>query len=203
MFSFYHSHMILHGFPRLDPPPPTGRKRLPRALKTTQEMMISSSPVVSNVDVSSFPSSPEKESPVTPKEVKLAGVEEEQEKVVNLDWSPPDLQDDVIQEGDDFSLCLDGQCSDCETKPDSREDVSQLSISIPDLIHKDKLDTNLKNEDPDISSTSSLCIEKTSFHLSDLEDDLHENSIEDAAEGLRSSRVGIDEPHPDLLSFEY
>nr|XP_023662232.1 carboxyl-terminal PDZ ligand of neuronal nitric oxide synthase protein-like isoform X1 [Paramormyrops kingsleyae] len=200
------SHMILDGFPRLDPPP-SGRKRVPRALKTTQEMMISSSPVVPSVDVSSFPSSPEKSSTVTPKEVKQAdkreGEEEEQEKVVNLDWSPPDLQDDVIQEGGDCSLCLDGQCSDCETKQDSREDVSQLSISIPDLIHKDNLDANLKNEDPDISSTSSLCIEKTSFHLSDLEDDLHENSVEDAAEGLRSSRVGIDEPHPDLLSFEY
>uniref|UniRef100_A0A3B3R113 Carboxyl-terminal PDZ ligand of neuronal nitric oxide synthase protein n=1 Tax=Paramormyrops kingsleyae TaxID=1676925 RepID=A0A3B3R113_9TELE len=206
MSSLYHSHMILDGFPRLDPPP-SGRKRVPRALKTTQEMMISSSPVVPSVDVSSFPSSPEKSSTVTPKEVKQAdkreGEEEEQEKVVNLDWSPPDLQDDVIQEGGDCSLCLDGQCSDCETKQDSREDVSQLSISIPDLIHKDNLDANLKNEDPDISSTSSLCIEKTSFHLSDLEDDLHENSVEDAAEGLRSSRVGIDEPHPDLLSFEY
>ncbi|TNN76849.1 hypothetical protein EYF80_012902 [Liparis tanakae] len=37
-------------FPRLDPPPPSGKKRLPRALKTTQDMMISSDPVVSSPD---------------------------------------------------------------------------------------------------------------------------------------------------------
>uniref|UniRef100_A0A3P9LR48 Carboxyl-terminal PDZ ligand of neuronal nitric oxide synthase protein n=1 Tax=Oryzias latipes TaxID=8090 RepID=A0A3P9LR48_ORYLA len=36
-------------FPRLDPPPP-GKKRHPRALKTTQDMMISSDPVVSSPD---------------------------------------------------------------------------------------------------------------------------------------------------------
>uniref|UniRef100_A0A3B4ZDL2 Carboxyl-terminal PDZ ligand of neuronal nitric oxide synthase protein n=1 Tax=Stegastes partitus TaxID=144197 RepID=A0A3B4ZDL2_9TELE len=50
-------------FPRLDPPPPSGKKRLPRALKTTQDMMISSDPVVSSPDAadsSSFLSSPDK-----------------------------------------------------------------------------------------------------------------------------------------------
>ncbi|XP_036879618.2 carboxyl-terminal PDZ ligand of neuronal nitric oxide synthase protein isoform X3 [Manis javanica] len=35
--------------PRLDPPPPAARKRTPRALKTTQDMLISSQPVLSGL----------------------------------------------------------------------------------------------------------------------------------------------------------
>ncbi|KTG31545.1 hypothetical protein cypCar_00007037 [Cyprinus carpio] len=53
------SHISLDSFPRLDPPPPTAKKRLPRALKTTQDMMISSDPVVASPE-SSFVSSPDK-----------------------------------------------------------------------------------------------------------------------------------------------
>ena len=37
-------------FPLLDPPPPITRKRTPRALKTTQDMLISSQPVLSNLE---------------------------------------------------------------------------------------------------------------------------------------------------------
>ncbi|XP_053515314.1 carboxyl-terminal PDZ ligand of neuronal nitric oxide synthase protein-like isoform X3 [Artibeus jamaicensis] len=37
-------------FPRLEPPPPTTRKRTPRALKTTQDMLISSQPVLSSLE---------------------------------------------------------------------------------------------------------------------------------------------------------
>nr|KAF6413669.1 hypothetical protein HJG59_009836 [Molossus molossus] len=37
-------------FPRLDPPPPITRKRTPRALKTTQDMLISSQPVLSDLE---------------------------------------------------------------------------------------------------------------------------------------------------------
>ncbi|XP_034523136.1 uncharacterized protein C1orf226 homolog isoform X3 [Ailuropoda melanoleuca] len=37
-------------FPRLDPPPPVTRKRTPRALKTTQDMLISSQPVLSSLE---------------------------------------------------------------------------------------------------------------------------------------------------------
>ncbi|KAL2089758.1 hypothetical protein ACEWY4_014446 [Coilia grayii] len=56
------SHASFEGFPRLDPPPPTGKKRVPRALKTTRDMMISSDPVVASPEASdcSFPSSPDK-----------------------------------------------------------------------------------------------------------------------------------------------
>ncbi|XP_045665665.1 uncharacterized protein C1orf226 homolog isoform X3 [Ursus americanus] len=37
-------------FPRLDPPPPVTRKRTPRVLKTTQDMLISSQPVLSSLE---------------------------------------------------------------------------------------------------------------------------------------------------------
>ncbi|XP_036891247.1 uncharacterized protein C1orf226 homolog isoform X5 [Sturnira hondurensis] len=37
-------------FPRLEPPPPITRKRIPRALKTTQDMLISSQPVLSSLE---------------------------------------------------------------------------------------------------------------------------------------------------------
>lgn len=42
--------------PRLDPPPPVTRKRTPRALKTTQDMLISSQPVLSCLECGTEPS---------------------------------------------------------------------------------------------------------------------------------------------------
>ncbi|XP_012584534.1 PREDICTED: carboxyl-terminal PDZ ligand of neuronal nitric oxide synthase protein isoform X1 [Condylura cristata] len=41
---------LQEAFPRLDPPPPITRKRTPRALKTTQDMLISSQPVLSSLE---------------------------------------------------------------------------------------------------------------------------------------------------------
>lgn len=41
---------VQEAFPLLDPPPPITRKRIPRALKTTQDMLISSQPVLSNLE---------------------------------------------------------------------------------------------------------------------------------------------------------
>lgn len=43
-------------FPRLDPPPPVTRKRTPRALKTTQDMLISPQPVLSSLECGTEPS---------------------------------------------------------------------------------------------------------------------------------------------------
>uniref|UniRef100_A0A8C3VXV1 Chromosome 1 open reading frame 226 n=1 Tax=Catagonus wagneri TaxID=51154 RepID=A0A8C3VXV1_9CETA len=41
---------LQEAFPRLDPPPPITRKRTPRALKTTQDMLISPQPVLSSLE---------------------------------------------------------------------------------------------------------------------------------------------------------
>ncbi|XP_074858961.1 carboxyl-terminal PDZ ligand of neuronal nitric oxide synthase protein isoform X3 [Carettochelys insculpta] len=46
-------HVLLEPFPRLDPPPPATRKRTPRALKSPQDMLISSQPAVSSLEGSS------------------------------------------------------------------------------------------------------------------------------------------------------
>ncbi|XP_030228495.1 carboxyl-terminal PDZ ligand of neuronal nitric oxide synthase protein isoform X1 [Gadus morhua] len=59
------SSRAFDAFPRLDPPPPTGRKRLPRALKTTRDMMISSDPVVPAPDAPDPDPSPSPSSPLT------------------------------------------------------------------------------------------------------------------------------------------
>uniref|UniRef100_A0A3Q2D6H4 Carboxyl-terminal PDZ ligand of neuronal nitric oxide synthase protein n=1 Tax=Cyprinodon variegatus TaxID=28743 RepID=A0A3Q2D6H4_CYPVA len=54
---------IFDSFPRLDPPPPTGKKRIPRALKTTRDMMISSDPVVSSEEEQQEDKEEQEESP--------------------------------------------------------------------------------------------------------------------------------------------
>uniref|UniRef100_A0A8C9UXM4 Carboxyl-terminal PDZ ligand of neuronal nitric oxide synthase protein n=1 Tax=Scleropages formosus TaxID=113540 RepID=A0A8C9UXM4_SCLFO len=60
-------------FPRLNPPPPTSKKRLPRALKTTQDMMISSDPVVATPEISdSCISSPEEIGKAEPSQLQLS-----------------------------------------------------------------------------------------------------------------------------------
>ena len=45
-----HRSALQDAFPRLDPPPPITRKRTPRALKTTQDMLISPQPVLSSLE---------------------------------------------------------------------------------------------------------------------------------------------------------
>ncbi|XP_077743407.1 carboxyl-terminal PDZ ligand of neuronal nitric oxide synthase protein isoform X3 [Canis aureus] len=64
-------------FPRLDPPPPTARKRTPRALKTTQDMLISSQPVLSGLEYGTelAPGQPRDTLPAAPPEapVETAG----------------------------------------------------------------------------------------------------------------------------------
>lgn len=46
---------LREAFPRLDPPPPVTRKRTPRALKTTQDMLISPQPVLSSLECGTEP----------------------------------------------------------------------------------------------------------------------------------------------------
>lgn len=138
----------LDSFPRLDPPPPSGKKRVPRALKTTQDMMISSVPVVSSpepADPASCPPTPEK-TPPTPE-----GTPATPEK------TPPTARPDTPTT---TGLEEAGQTTDKE--PGSRgsvavdtplaadlDEASQivetaLELSIPDLINKDPPEAWLK-----------------------------------------------------------
>uniref|UniRef100_A0A671VWY1 Carboxyl-terminal PDZ ligand of neuronal nitric oxide synthase protein n=1 Tax=Sparus aurata TaxID=8175 RepID=A0A671VWY1_SPAAU len=86
-------------FPRLDPPPPSGKKRLPRALKTTQDMMISSDPVVSSPDAadsSSFLDSPEKKPLIAKEELRNSEEQRQGEKEEEETTSPPEPAEEKV-----------------------------------------------------------------------------------------------------------
>ncbi|TRY95802.1 hypothetical protein DNTS_008875 [Danionella cerebrum] len=178
------SHISLDSFPRLDPPPPTGKKRLPRALKTTQEMMISSDPVVASPE-SSFISSPDKTSKDEPRHQAIASPE--QPSLEN-----PPQPDSLIEE-------MPSEPSNQPTsEKNPKEDQSQILLSVPDLIHKDNLDPKkLSGSDSRLSSTP--CPGKGGCRISLDEGEVMANGSVDFHHTLGLEQ---EEPHPDLLSFE-
>uniref|UniRef100_A0A672TER2 Nitric oxide synthase 1 adaptor protein n=1 Tax=Sinocyclocheilus grahami TaxID=75366 RepID=A0A672TER2_SINGR len=159
-------HISLDSFPRLDPPPPTGKKRLPRALKTTQDMMISSDPVVASPE-SSFVSSPDKIS----KDKKPS--------------EPGDRVDSQMEKTPGLEL---------KNEPTA---VSQLLLSVPDLIHKDNLDPK-KLASSETRMASTPCPGKGGCRISVTEGELLGNGTAD----YRTLSLENEESHPDLLSFE-
>lgn len=192
-FFLSHSHISLDSFPRLDPPPPTGKKRLPRALKTTQDMMISSDPVVASPE-SSFVSSPEKNSKdkaeIQPEpSLEESGLEKPSEpgdRVVSQMENKPGLE-------------LKNEPTAVVTHEKNSEDVdqSQRLLSVPDLIHKDNLDPKkLANSETRMASTP--CPGKGGCRISVTEGELLGNGTVD----YRTLNLENEESHPDLLSFE-
>ncbi|CAK6964464.1 carboxyl-terminal PDZ ligand of neuronal nitric oxide synthase protein isoform X1 [Scomber scombrus] len=148
-------------FPRLDPPPPSGKKRLPRALKTTQDMMISSDPVVSSpdppADSSTFLSSPNK-TPLIVKE-EPRSVEQQQQQPgdreedeldnrltdITTSLGPAEKKVTAESEQTGSNGKVDGvigggeedDVKDKRTDGGSEEPQHQLQLSVPDLINKD------------------------------------------------------------------
>ncbi|XP_063747418.1 carboxyl-terminal PDZ ligand of neuronal nitric oxide synthase protein-like isoform X2 [Eleginops maclovinus] len=204
-------------FPRLDPPPPTGRKRLPRALKTTQDMMISSDPVVSSpdpADSSSFLSSPEKSPLIGPEEPRNSEEQERDEK--EDDRSEEILPGPAEKNADRWEKTgsngeVDGVIGGGENEVENgsseggeEEHQPQLQLSVPDLINKDPpmleprakpCDVWQKASGPE-SRLASTPSGKTSCRISLGEDILLGNGAP-CSKGAEDS-----EPHPDLLSFE-
>ncbi|XP_041913628.1 carboxyl-terminal PDZ ligand of neuronal nitric oxide synthase protein isoform X2 [Alosa sapidissima] len=220
------SHASFDGFPRLDPPPPTGKKRVPRALKTTQDMMISSDPVVASPEASdsSFLSSPEK----TP----LIGKGKE-----GPERPSGDTQEDSGSESEKMSLglsyALDGEMKRGEQQTEEREerrssrvtdldalmaeegmeevkkaedgedeDQSQIQLSVPDLIHKDTLEPKQKLAGSETRLASTPCPGKGNYRISVGEELLENGSVDYGTPRKRSPSMENEEPHPDLLSFE-
>ncbi|XP_046731264.1 uncharacterized protein C1orf226 [Silurus meridionalis] len=190
------SHIPMDSFPRLDPPPPNNKKRLPRALKTTQEMMISSDPVVASPEVSdsSFQSSPEK----------IHQVKVPKQPEVPADLEKPSETDNVLGN----SSGVKGQSADMEDiqTADERkehgtvdEGQSHMLLSVPDLIHKDSLDLKQKLSSSESRMASTTHPGKGDRHISMSEAGLLQNG---SVEHMRSSSGDNEEPHPDLLSFE-
>ncbi|XP_035503493.2 carboxyl-terminal PDZ ligand of neuronal nitric oxide synthase protein-like isoform X3 [Scophthalmus maximus] len=206
------SHISFDSFPRLDPPPPSGKKRLPRALKTTQDMMISSDPVVSSPDAgdsSSFLSSPGKTPLISQEEEEEEDEqrrqegEKEKEGEGSADIAPP-LGDaeQKVSETTGSSSKVDGAIDD--TEADVEEDRQhRVQLSVPDLINKDPplpepranrpCDIWQKAPAPDSRLASTPRSGKTACRISLGEEVLLGNG----------APCGKDEePHPDLLSFE-
>ncbi|XP_066896044.1 carboxyl-terminal PDZ ligand of neuronal nitric oxide synthase protein isoform X1 [Kogia breviceps] len=163
---------LQEAFPRLDPPPPTIRKRTPRALKTTQDMLISSQPVLSSLEYGTelSPGQPQDSPPTA--------------QPSPADASQPEAIMEMVDRG--------------EAVPNG-----EVSLSVPDLIHKDNQDEpKLKATECRRASSPGL-IERNGLKLSLSPISLAE-SLEDSSPPprARTSSLDIEGPHPDLLSFE-
>ncbi|XP_060153127.1 uncharacterized protein C1orf226 homolog isoform X2 [Globicephala melas] len=163
---------LQEAFPRLDPPPPTTRKRTPRALKTTQDMLISSQPVLSSLEYGTelSPGQPQDSPPTA--------------QPSPADASQPEAIMEMVDRG--------------EALPNG-----EVSLSVPDLIHKDNQDEpKLKVTECRRASSPGL-IERNGLKLSlspiSLADPLEDSSPPPRA---RTSSLDMEGPHPDLLSFE-
>ncbi|XP_006173202.3 uncharacterized protein C1orf226 homolog isoform X2 [Camelus ferus] len=159
-------------FPRLDPPPPITRKRTPRALKTTQDMLISSQPVLSSLEYGTelSPGQPQDSHPAA--------------QPSPADASQPEATMEMADRG--------------EALPNG-----EVSLSVPDLIHKDSQDEpKLKMTEGRRASSPGL-IERNGLKLSLSPISLAE-SLEDSSPPPRARTSSLDNegPHPDLLSFE-
>ncbi|XP_024134995.1 carboxyl-terminal PDZ ligand of neuronal nitric oxide synthase protein isoform X1 [Oryzias melastigma] len=205
------SHISFDCFPRLDPPPP-GKKRHPRALKTTQDMMISSDPVVSSPDAADTPPflpPPEKMTPTPKEEVrnKEQQLEEEDESTDVTPSSVPaeDKAETDLEAGNDCRAdgVTAGGPEEGSAEGDVQEDEhrQQPQLSVPDLINKDPpvesrtkpCDVWQKASGPDSRLASTPRSDKT-HRISLGEEVLLGNGKDNGCEEA--------EPHPDLLSFE-
>ncbi|MBN3316138.1 CAPON protein, partial [Atractosteus spatula] len=193
------SRTSIDWIPRLDPPPATGKKRMPRALKTTQDMMISSDPVVTTAEVSetSYTSSPDK-TPLIKKEKSLEKLEEEElggETGLPISCGPESKEGENPKEG------VQGTSSGLGEE--NQEDAPHL-LSVPDLIHKDEIPQGRKQKPGGLESgmVSTPCLGKTGQPISISEDGLLENGSVDAGTSRQRPSCVDDEHHPDLLSFE-
>lgn len=214
--------MSLDSFPRLDPPPPSGKKRIPRALKTTQDMMISSDPVVSSPDpVVSSPDHTDSPSSTSPN-VTLPNAKEELKDVEEVlqdaernevqEITKDQTEEDVkkMAEREKVEGTTEGGNVDVE---DGRSDEGeekhqlQLQLSVPDLINKEspQLEPRDKSSDvwvkvSDSRLASTPCSGKTACRISLGEEVLLGNGAPcSKGKGLSPEES---EPHPDLLSFE-
>ncbi|KAM9242361.1 uncharacterized protein C1orf226 isoform 2-T2 [Dugong dugon] len=167
---------LQEAFPRLDPPPPVTKKRTPRALKTTQDMLISSQPVLSNLEYGTELSlglpqdSPS--STLAPREFAPA------------DMSQLEVTMEMAEKG--------------EALPNG-----EVSLSVPDLIHKDsqgesklKMTEWRRASSPDLMERNGLKLSLSPISLAEPPEDGSPPSQ------ARTSSLDNEGPHPDLLSFE-
>lgn len=209
------SYMSFDSFPRLDPPPPSGKKRVPRALKTTQDMMISSDPVVSSPDHAepSPVASPDKTLPDTKEELK---VNEEELQDAEETEAQESTQDQTEENGrkkvedekvDGTAGGAEADVEDGGSEGGEEKYQLQLQLSVPDLINKDPPQAESRDKSNEVwvkvsdsRLASTPCSGKTACRISLGEEVLLGNG----APCSKGNTVSPEEfePHPDLLSFE-
>lgn len=209
-------------FPRLDPPPPSGKKRLPRALKTTQDMMISSDPVVASpdpADSSSFLSSPDKTPLIAKEELRNneeqprgRREEEEEEEDGSEELTLPPSPAEKKRVADCWETTGgDGGAAEVTGEGEpvvGGEEEHQPQLSVPDLINKETppeaggrpRDVWQRAEGSRSRLASTPCPDKTPCRVSLGEEVLLGNGAP-CSKSVGVS-AGESESHPDLLMFE-
>uniref|UniRef100_A0A8C4UYA9 Carboxyl-terminal PDZ ligand of neuronal nitric oxide synthase protein n=1 Tax=Falco tinnunculus TaxID=100819 RepID=A0A8C4UYA9_FALTI len=124
----------LDAFPRLEPPPPVTKKRMPRALKTPQDMLIAPQPAGTS------PRSSTEEPPEPP----TAHPDPAEEQSGMRDPSPPECPGVASMMG----------------TPESSGDQPTGALPVPDLIHKGSLDSQRRVGER--AAETSPCTEKPS-----------------------------------------
>ncbi|XP_075420202.1 carboxyl-terminal PDZ ligand of neuronal nitric oxide synthase protein isoform X2 [Tenrec ecaudatus] len=169
---------LQEAFPRLDPPPPITKKRIPRALKTTQDMLISSQPVLSNLEYGT------ELSPGQPQDSPPTALSPREPITANLPLPEATLE----------------MAEEAEALPNG-----EVSLSVPDLIHKDgQGEAKLRMAERERRRASSPgLMERNGLKLSLSPISLAE-PLEDCSPPPRARTSSLDNegPHPDLLSFE-
>ncbi|XP_020348395.1 carboxyl-terminal PDZ ligand of neuronal nitric oxide synthase protein [Oncorhynchus kisutch] len=199
-----YSHASQDSFPRLDPPPPGKKKRLPRTLKTTQDMMISSNPVVTTPPETldhSLLSSPNKTSLISNEQTPPKG-EQDRENDRGRDTSTG-LTDPLDSERKEEEVKMDGvEGNETEERREEEQTQIQLQLSVPDLIHKDHVvpprsrTSEPRQKAPGADTRLASTPLKAPYRISVSEDGLMENSSL-----CRKGSADTEEPeqHPDLL----
>ncbi|XP_069860500.1 carboxyl-terminal PDZ ligand of neuronal nitric oxide synthase protein isoform X8 [Dipodomys merriami] len=160
-------------FPRLDPPPPITRKRTPRALKTTQDMLISSQPVLSSLEYGTdLPPGQPQDSSATAQPVPVE------------DTSQPETTMELGDRGNDLTN-------------------GEVSRSVPDLINKDNQDESKikvaehrRASSPGLIGRNGLKLSLSPMSLAESWEDYS------PPPQSRTSSLDNEGSHPDLLSFE-
>ncbi|XP_072919632.1 carboxyl-terminal PDZ ligand of neuronal nitric oxide synthase protein isoform X3 [Hemitrygon akajei] len=184
---------LSESFPRLEPPPPTAKKRTPRALKTTQDMMISSVPVVHCGDIS---------------DVSINSISDvaAQQNNQALESKAGNGDSSLVSTAENLTPNLIAEAKS-ENKhcgmPEGVEDLAKAALSVPDLLNKEPVDVKLKPSGPEKRMASSPCPDKACLRISISEDDLLGEDCESSGVlRQRCSSVENEEHHPDLLSFD-
>lgn len=153
--------------------------------------MISSDPVVASPD-SSFISSPDK----TP----LISKDKSHVKSDESGLEKPSEPDGRVEKNPSLELNNEPAAvvmNDLREKTAEDGDQSQLLLSVPDLIHKDNLDSKQKLAGSEIRLASTPCPGKGGCRIS-----VGEELMGNGAVDYRTLSLENEESHPDLLSFE-